>query len=278
MQAQARANSLSFPFNQRWLMSVWSAMFNRDARFAPVAERSAEWNRGAYLVEAAGHCAECHSPRNLLQAVDNRRKFAGGVAEGWNAYNITGDRLTGIGAWSKDEIAHYRATGHSAGRGTASGPMAEAVDISLRHLTAPDVAAIAVYLKTMPAIHVDRLPDTLAGPASPAPRSFAGNPVGRRIFEGACASCHAWTGSGALLEEAQLTGSRAVNDPSATNVAQMILSGTGRVGAGRPYMPPFASSYTDREVAAAANYVVGRFGSKPSRIATRDVAKLRAGL
>ena len=95
------------------------------------------------------------------------------------------------------------------------------------------------------------------------------------MFEGNCASCHAWTGAGAIFDEARLTGVRSVNDPTAANVASMILNGAGQPGAGRPYMPSFAAAYSDAEVAAVANYVTARFGAKGSSITPKEVAKLR---
>lgn len=276
VRSPTRPNTFIFPVNQRWLMAIWSTLFNHSGVFQPVIEQSPEWNRGAYLVEAAGHCGECHTPRNLMQAMNQRSKFSGGAAEGWNAYNISGDRLTGIGAWSHDEIAEFLRHGHAPNRGTASGPMAEVVDLSTSHLSTSDISAIATYLKTVPAIRSAALPETMAGPVAMAPKTGpTDNPAGKRIFEGACASCHNWNGAGALVSEAQLTGSRAVNDKSAVNVAQMILNGTGRARSGRPFMPSFANAYSDAEVAAAANYVTARFGSAPSHVTPRDVAKLR---
>ena len=270
-----KPNTFAFPFNQRWLMAIWSLFFNADKRFQPVVERSPAWNRGAYLVEAAGHCGDCHTPRNLLQALDQRQKFAGGTAEGWNAYNITSDRISGIGAWSDDELATYLSTGHAKGRGVASGPMHEAVALSLSKLTKSDIAAIVTYVRTVPAIRSDRLPQP-AGPAPALPKlASIDNPVGKRMFEGNCVSCHAWTGAGAIIEEARLTGTRSVNDPTAANVAQMILNGAGKPGAGRPYMPSFADAYSDNEVAAVANYVTARFGAAGSSITPKDVARLR---
>ena len=73
ISAPAIPNTFAFPFNQRWAMGIWAMMFNADRRFEPHADRSAEWNRGAYLVEALAHCGECHTPRNLFQALDERR-------------------------------------------------------------------------------------------------------------------------------------------------------------------------------------------------------------
>jgi mono/diheme cytochrome c family protein len=273
MKQANKPHTLAFPYNQRWLMTIWAGLFNPDHRFRPVEGQSAEWNRGAYLAEAAGHCGECHTPRNLMQALDQRRKFAGGIAEGWNAYNISGDRASGVGDWSAEELAAYLSTGHAKGRGVASGPMGEAIDLSLSKLTKSDVAAIVVYMRSAPAVASD-LPK-LAGPAPATPQLAAiDNLVGKRIFEGSCLSCHAWTGAGAVIGEAQLTGVRAVNDPSAANVVQMILGG-GKLGTLHPYMPSFGRSYSDAEIAAVANYVTARFGSAPSHVTPADVANFR---
>ncbi len=123
------------------------------ALLGPAFPTDSEWNRGAYLVEALAHCGECHTPRNpLFQALDNRRKFAGAVTGGWRAYNITSDPTGGVGSWTEAALAHYLATGHAEGRGTAAGPMGEAVDLSLVHLTGEDIAAMVAYLRTVPPI------------------------------------------------------------------------------------------------------------------------------
>jgi len=274
------ANSLAFPFDQRWLMAIWSVLYNPDHRFQPHLDRSPEWNRGAYLVEALEHCGECHTPRNLLQALDNHQKFAGAVVEGWHAYNITSDQAAGIGAWSAAELAQYLSTGHASGRGTVSGPMAEAVDLSLKSLTAVDMAAIVTYLQSVPAVTTPDLPAPKATPAPADPKLGAlvgADMRGQLIFAGACASCHDWTGVSRLSPEATLTGARAVNDPSATNVAQMILWGSQRRTApGATVMPAFGNAYSNVEIAAVANYVTARFGAKASAITAEDIAKLRA--
>ena len=268
-------NTFIFPFNQRWLMGVWSAFFNRDERFRPVPAQSPEWNRGAYLVEAAGHCGECHTPRNLLQAMNQREKFAGGTAEGWSAYNITSDPISGVGRWSAEELAAYLSRGHAHGRGTASGPMGEAVALSLSTLSPSDLGAIVTYLRSVKPIRSAALPAP-AGAAADSPKvASIQNAEGKRIFEGNCVSCHAWSGAGAIVGEAQLTGVRAINDVSAANVVQMILTGTESIKTGRPYMPGFAAIYSDADIAAVANYVTGRFGSSESSATPRQVAMLR---
>jgi mono/diheme cytochrome c family protein len=276
---QPPKSNLRFPYNQRWLMAFWSGFFNPKQRFQPVVDRSPEWNRGAYLSEALAHCGDCHTPRNLLQALDNRNKFAGAAAEGWRAYNITADSTSGVGAWSDAELAQYLSTGHATARGTASGPMAQAVDLSFQRLTPSDIRAMVTYLRSVPAIAASDLPASRSEPAPADPKQGVAavvDPRGKQVFEGACASCHAWTGVGSLDARATLTGSRAINDPSAINVAKMVLRGSDRQAAdGTPAMPAFAAAYDDPEIAAVANYVTGRFGAKLSALNADDVRRLR---
>jgi mono/diheme cytochrome c family protein len=279
VRAVASADTLVFPVNQRWAMSFWSALFNPDTRFAPDSSKTPEWNRGAYLAEALAHCGECHTPRSLALALNNRKKFAGAVTAGWRAFNISSDKTTGIGGWRDDDLAAYLSVGHADGHGTASGPMGEAVDHSFSRLVPDDVRAVVAYLRTVPAIASPDLPASLAPPAPASHREGGGtpDPRGKMVFEGACVSCHGWTGESPISPFATLTGAWAVNDPTATNVAQIVISGTRRhVPADAISMPAFGNAYSDAEIAAVANYVIARFGAKPSHLTAQDVADLRA--
>jgi mono/diheme cytochrome c family protein len=272
---QNQRDTLQFPFNQRWSMIFWSWAFNPNTRFAPNTDRNAEWNRGAYLAEALAHCGECHTPRNPAFGLDNRRKFAG-AAYGWLAYNITSDRGTGIGSWSDEEVFDYLINGHTMRRGTASGPMGEVVDHSLSQLEPGDIRALVTYLRSIPAVASSE-PTTIAPPAPASPKEGGAvtDALGRKVFAQACVSCHNWTGVSALSPFATISGSRAVNDPTATNVAQIVISGTRRFTPGAMSMPAFGSTYTDTEIAAVANYVTGRFGSVASKLTAKDIAELR---
>jgi mono/diheme cytochrome c family protein len=280
VNAPAVANALSFPFNQRWLMGFWSAMFNADRRFEPVIDRGAEWNRGAYLVEALGHCGECHTPRNLFFALNNRRNLAGAVQAGWRAYNITPDHAAGVGAWSDAELATYLSQGHADGRGTASGPMGEAIDASLNYLTPADIGAMVAYLRSVPTSSGSDLPAPKTSAAPPLQASGDAEPGdarGRQVYEGSCAGCHGWTGVSPVLPFATLTGTRAINDPTGTNVAQVIIAGAQRHYAIAPNnMPAFGSTHSDAEIASVANYVTARFGAQRSDLTAESIAKLRA--
>lgn len=274
-------NALSFPFNQRRLMRAWNLLYLPRQPLQPDPQRSAEWNRGAYLVEGAGHCGECHTTRNLIYGYKAGHKFAGETAQGWKAYNITSDPKAGIGAWSVDEIASYLSTGYAQGRGAASGNMAEAIELSLSHLTAQDVHAMAVYLKTVPARGrgdgINPNPAPLAASTAFAPGRDELHTAGRRLFEGACASCHAWNGEGLQTPYAALRATQSVNDPEATNVIQVILRGSHlTTAAGTVSMPSFGRAYSDGEIAALSNYVLAHFGGRDAGITPRQVRKARA--
>ena len=278
VHAKAPENTLTFPYNQRWVMIFWSALFNPDTRFAPDSDRSPEWNRGAYLAEALAHCGECHTPRNLAFALDNRKKFAGALTAGWRAFNISSDKATGIGGWRDEDLVAYLAIGHADGHGTASGPMGEAVDHSFSQLAQEDIRAVVAYLRTVPPTASPDLPATLAPPAPASHRQGGGtaDARGKMLFEGACVSCHGWTGESPISSFATLTGALAVNDPSGTNVVQVVLSGTKRLTPEHAVsMPAFGSAYSDAEIAALANYVTARFGSKASQVTAQEVAELR---
>ena len=277
----APPHSLRFPFNQRGLMAIWAMLYNPNHRFEPVADRSADWNRGAYLSEALGHCGDCHTPRTPLQALNNRRKFAGGMAEGWRAYNLSTDVNSGIGSWSQEEMQEYLETGHSMNRGSAFGPMAQAVHLSLQNMTAADVRAITVYVRTVPPVSSSDLPAPKLARASvyPGQADTADEKLtmGRHLFAGNCSGCHTWTGANDFVPYATLTGTRAVNDPSATNVALAILRGASPLPSAGAIatMPSFGAAWNDDQIAAVSNYVIARFGAQPSSISAEEVGKLR---
>ena len=146
-----KANDLAFPFNQRWAVGLWKAAFFKSQRFAADAAKSPQWNSGAYLATALGHCAECHTPRNFGYGLEHGHELAGEELQGWRAYNITADVAHGIGAWSDPELAAYLKSGHAPGHASAAGPMGEAVSHSLQFLNDEDIASLVAYLRSVPA-------------------------------------------------------------------------------------------------------------------------------
>jgi mono/diheme cytochrome c family protein len=285
VRAEPPKNDVAFPFNQRYLVRFWRLLFVPGHRFEPDKSKTPDWNRGAYLVDVMGHCGECHTPRNLAYGLKNSEKFAGAEFAGQKAYNITQDKEHGIGGWSDQAMADYLSTGHGQGHGAASGGMADAVQHSLRYLTPADIGAMVTYLRTIeprrsddPVI-VDHDPPAPKISGAYAPKGDAGTVAmgsGQRIFEGACASCHAWTGQGQQTPYAALLGSRSVNDTAGTNVVDTILHGTRiATASGEVFMPSFGHGYDDNDIAAVANYVVEHFGGKTGTVKPGDVAKAR---
>jgi mono/diheme cytochrome c family protein len=275
-------NDVSFPFNQRYLMMFWNALYKPSYRLRPNVDQPADWNRGAYLIEALGHCGDCHTPRNILFGLNNNRKFAGAIIQGWKAYNITPDQDWGIGSWSDEQLEGYLSAGHAEGRGSAGGPMSEVVDNSLRFMTAPDIKAIATYLKSVPPNGNGT--DAAAAPAPKVLRQASKQPTspeksgpGLYVFEGACIGCHQFNGNGAVSNYASLIGSRTANDPSGTNATQALIGGT-HLGFAKTagFMPNFGDGYSDPEIAAVVNYVTGQFGARASTLTPKVVAKLRS--
>jgi len=279
IQSPNKANALAFPFNQRWAMGVWSGLFNANERFRPDTEKSAEWNRGAYVAEALAHCGECHTPRNLAFALNNRKKFGGALTAGWRAYNISSDKESGVGAWNDGELNAYLARGHAAGHGSAAGPMGEAVDESFSQLAPEDVRAIVAYLRSVPNSSSSDLPAKLAPAAPDAHKEglATAESRGKQVYEGACVSCHGWSGTSDISEYATLTGARSVNDPHGTNVVQIVLAGMRRSTPAGVIddMPSFGAAYSDSDIAAVANYVTTRFGSSASNLTAAEIAKMR---
>jgi mono/diheme cytochrome c family protein len=275
-------NTLVFPFNQRYTLRVWKFLFVPTRPWEPSAAHDAAWNRGSYLAETLAHCGECHTPRNLMFATKSDRKYAGAIVDGWKAYNITSDSGTGIGAWSDAEIEQYLSSGHAPAHGSAGGGMGEAIDLSLRHLSSEDIAALTRYLRTIPAqrsefaAHIDHHPPALIGASAWSPGPVRTESIGFRIFASACASCHGWDGTGQQTNHAEFLGSAAVNDPSGVNLVRAVLEGV-KIGSprGDNLMPSFAAAYSDAEIAAVSNYVIGHFGGKQGEVTAADVRAAR---
>ena len=210
-------NTLAFPFNQRWADGLLVAVLQSPiTRFEPNTAQSAEWNRGAYLAEALAHCGECHTPRNLAFALDNRNKFAGAMTAGWRAFNITSrqehrrrrlERRRSVRLSlhrPRDGPRHRRGPDGRSGR-----PQLQPSDAG-RHPRAGHLSA------QRSADRVTRLPahGRAAGAGlAQGRRRPSRMRAARQIFEGACASCHGWTGVSPISPYATLTGARAVNDP-----------------------------------------------------------------
>jgi len=268
------ANAMNFPYDQRWLMAYWSWLFDSNERMKSDSSKSPEWNRGRYLVEALGHCGECHTERNFLQATSGSKALGGAITQNWKAYDITSDK-SGIGGWTDDELASYLSTGFAKDHGPASGPMAEAISNSLSRLPTEDVRAIVTYLRsTQP---VASTVEVASADGSTAAQSTEANlAYGRSVFARSCANCHKLDGSGTQSQYEALKGSETVSDPQATNLTQIVLDGSNlQLPNGHVQMLGFGKGLTDVDIAAVVNYVSQQLGGHSANLKPQDIAARR---
>lgn len=264
VRAPARANDLSFPFNQRFVVAGWKLLFLKKGTYQVDSTQSAEWNRGAYLVEGLAHCGACHTPRNALGAEKATASFSGGDVDNWHAYAINAQSRSPL-PWTTDALFHYLRQGWDSDHGVARGPMAEVV-ANLSSVPEGDVRAIALYMTSVfgPPTQ-DRLNQANATRAemksSPARPALA-NAAGASIYAAACATCHE-SGRPLPYGGINLRLSTALSAPDPRNAANIILSGIRPVAGERsPIMPGFANSMTDDQISALLGYLRGRFSSQ----------------
>ena len=267
----APANRLPFPLDLRPVMLVWNALNFSPHGLAANHAQPASWNRGAYLVEGLGHCGACHSPKTTLGADDSSHAYQGGKLDNWLAPDLTGNKRTGLGSWSHQDIVDYLKYGRGA-RSNAAGPMAEVVTYSTSLMSDADLAAIAIYLETLtPSADM-----TASPPAAVAMRA------GGAIFSDACTACHREGGVGSARLFPPLAGSAAVQQVDPTSVIRLILAG-GRTGPtlARPSalsMPSFALKLDDQQVADVATYARNSWGNHAPPVSADQVADLRRQL
>lgn len=260
-------NQLSFPLNNRGLMVFWNALFLKTGEFRPDPQQSAEWNRGAYLVEALGHCGACHTPKNLLGADRLAARYEGGVLDNWLAPDLTANARVGLGRWSTEEVVEYLKTGRNA-RGAASGAMAEVI-ASTSQMTDADVRAMAVYLKSLAASR------SRAASAAPAGQMR----TGEAIFVDQCSACHRMDGSAEPRMFSPLRENSAVQQRDPTTLIRIVLNGARAAATdARPTpvaMPAYGWKLNDGEIAAVITYVRNSWGNSAPAVGARQVAKIR---
>jgi mono/diheme cytochrome c family protein len=272
-----RPHELSFPYNNRSLILGWRTLFFSEGEFEPDPGKSAEWNRGAYLVEGLGHCGMCHTPINALGGNSQADAFKGGLIpmQNWYAPSLTSNKEAGLGDWSIKDISDLLRTGISS-RGAVYGPMAEVTYNSLQYLSDEDTRAMAVYLKS---IAQDAAPD-VAQPSVPASEGSLLMSLGKTVYDQRCASCHGAQGQGAPPHYPPLAGNQSIQMQSAVNAIRMVLNGgypPGTAGNPMPYgMPPFAGVLSDNEVAAVVTYIRTSWGNRGAAISAAEANQLRS--
>lgn len=267
------SDQLPFPFNIRASLWFWDLLYRPRPGWHADPSKSAEWNRGAYLVEGPMHCGACHTPKSFLGGDDNSRRFQGYSIQGWHAPNITNDKRLGLGTWSADDIAQYLQTGHNKAA-AASGPMGEEVERSSSKISDQDLKAIAVYLK-------DQSPAE-----TPAPQAVAASdPVmkaGAAIYGDQCSACHKFDGGGVAEMFPALHVAPSVRAVDPTSLIRVVIDGTKSAstpGAPTgPGMPSYAWQLSDRQIAAVLTYVRNAWGNAAPRVSEDQVKSARTSL
>jgi mono/diheme cytochrome c family protein len=263
--------ALHWPLNYRVLMRGWDWLFFKAGILEPDQQKGVEWNRGRYLVEGAGHCGACHTPKNIFGADKKARSLGGGLVQGWFAPRLDGAERSGLKSWSADDIAEYLQSGRNS-KSHADGLMAEVVVNSTSKMTDTDVHAIAVYLKDLP-------PGRAEPVVTPTPQEEMA--AGSAIYAHACVSCHEADGSGAPRIYPPLPGNALLQAADPSSTLRVILDGAQTVTTPRApnagSMPGYAKDLSDQDIADVTNYIRNSWGNSAPPVTAAQVAKARQG-
>jgi mono/diheme cytochrome c family protein len=263
---------LQFPYSLRFGVRFWNVAFLKDT--LPVASQgqSADWQRGRYLVNTLGHCAECHTPRGKLGQMDLSRPFAGGALGRIAATDITPDGLAAVG-WTPVDLQTFLKTG-IAPQGSAYSEMFTVVHLSTQHLTQGDLVAMSTYLM---------------GDNPPAPQplksikeikvDMATIDAGKRIYTQMCAACHGREGQGKTHVAVAMMGNSTVRNKDPHNLIASTLDGIEEQdfpGLERMQkMPGFRSKLSDPEMAQLVNFMRASWGGQAADVTAEKIAELR---
>ncbi len=277
-------SDIPWPLNMRWPLAFWNLAFTSPHPYQPDPKQDALWNRGAYLVQGAGHCGSCHTPRGVAmneKGLDGGHPLylSGALLDGWYAPSLRGDVNTGIGRWSEEEVVQFLKTGRNQ-HAVVFGSMADAFNNSTQFLSDQDLQAIARYLKSLPGDPKrDGDPWKYDNATTTALAAQRLDSPAARTYMAKCAACHAVDGRGRAPWIPPLAGavsSLAKEDASAINVT---LNGSARVVAdGVPdsyRMPPFRSQLNDAEIAEVLTFIRSSWGNHGGAVKVDDVKNLR---
>jgi mono/diheme cytochrome c family protein len=260
---------LHWPLNYRVVMRAWNFLFFRPGIFEPDQNKSAEWNRGGYLVEGPAHCGVCHTPKNRFGADRRRHRYGGGRVQGWFAPRLDNAPRSGLQSWDVDDIVEYLQSGRN-GRSHAGGAMAEVVANSTSVMSDADVHAIAVYLKGLPA----GAPEPAASPPPQADMA-----AGAAVYAHACIACHEVGGEGAPRIYPPLPGNANLQSADPLSTLRIILDGAQTVTTPRApntgSMPAYAKDLSDQQIADVATYIRNSWGNAAPAVTPEQVAKAR---
>ena len=276
VQSPAKTNDMRFPYSLRPALRAWNKLFHTPDAYADDPAQSAEWNRGAYLVQGIAHCGACHTPRNFLGAERSHLALSGGTIydevspkkhRQWSAVNLTPAK-TGLSTWSEANIVSYLKQGECE-HAVVHGPMTEVVVNATRYLEDADARAIAHYLKNIP-------------PAGDAHRREPGKePIaaGEITYTVHCGTCHLPTGLGDEVMGVTLAGNAIVQAADPSSLINVILYGPRLPPppfvSDRTRMKPFGKRLSDEDIAQLASYVRASFGNQAQRVTAEQVKRQR---
>jgi len=277
-----RPLEMSFPFNQRWGMALWNMAFLQAGPFRPDPAQSAQWNRGAYIVQGPGHCGACHTPRGIgmqektmSESGSNGPLFLSGeTVENWRALDLRG-------RWQPADVAGLLRTGSNR-FGTVAGNMVDVVQHSTQYMSDEDLLAIGTYLASLPSPARQRPPQATAAPvaaAIPADLYLSRGGLGYVQF---CATCHRSDGNGVQGLFPPLAGNPTLQSNEPASLIHIMLTGwrAARTHAQPKAMSmPAFSALSDGEIAEILNFARTSWGGRPQAdISERQVPRLRAEL
>ena len=280
-----RPNEIESPQNARWPLAVWNVLMLDEDRYTVVAGKSEEWNRGAYLVQGLGHCGACHTPRGMMlqeKGMDESSPefLSGAELDHWYASSLNGDPNSGLGRWSESDIAEFLKTGKNR-FGKAFGTMVEVVNNSTSFMSDEDLNAIAVYLKSLPAVR--ELGVTEYQYDSDATEKLVGfefSEVGSKVYYQNCVYCHGNDGAGQTSYIPPLAGNPVLMDPDPASLINITLNGSLRVvshGQPEPYdMPAYRLLLDDQQVADVVTFIRSAWGNTGAKVTPEAVAIIRA--
>ncbi|MDR5827600.1 cytochrome c [Caballeronia sp. LP006] len=280
-----REPDFKWPLTMRWPLKLWNMVFLEKGVYRDKAGKDVAWNRGAYLIQGLGHCGSCHTPRGIAfqeKGLDETSSvyLSGGLLDNWFASNLTAEHNTGLGRWSEQDIATFLKTGAN-GHASAFGAMTSVINNSTQAMNDSDVAAMASYLKSLPA----------AGGNGNAPYSYdakatkvslarpAASDSGARVYTAYCMHCHGVDGRGFAPMLAPLAGNPNVLEKDASSLINVTLNGTGDLviqGVPAPYpMPRYAPVLSDQQIADVLTFVRGAWNNNTPAVNVEDVTKMR---
>lgn len=267
----APTTDLSFPFNVRTGLMGWNLLYGKSVQVQPAAGNSEAWQRGQYMVEVLGHCGECHTPRNLIGALEQDKRLSGGVLNGYLAPSLLAKDLAERG-WTQPDLATFLKHGMSA-QGSMFNEMYPVVHHSTQHLEDGDLSAMATYLLG------DQPPAARVVQAVAHETMTASSQRGRQQYLNVCAGCHGADGEGKPHIAVAMKGNTILRQADSRNLVKVVLDGIREqqfTGFERMQpMPGFAGKLDDQQLTDMVNYLREAWGGLPGDLSTEQLAQLK---